>query len=69
MNDCYSGLGIGGVGSDDHNINTEPANIPDQGSGRGFGKYGIRYDEKCSKCRRITDVCNWCEFCENHCIC
>lgn len=65
-----SGLGIGGLGSDDYNLASEympPA--AESGSGRGFGIYGVRYGEACDKCNRIAVVCNRCGNCENHCIC
>lgn len=35
----------------------------------GFGSRGIRYDENCDRCHRMTDVCNWCGCCEKHCTC
>jgi hypothetical protein len=35
----------------------------------GFGDKGIRYDERCGSCRKVTDVCNDCGGCERHCSC
>jgi hypothetical protein len=68
-----SGLGIGGIGSDDYNIrNTgEPpvgrATAPNRTPGiRGFG---TRYDEPCEACHRVTEVCNDCGCCAKHCTC
>lgn len=60
--DISSGLGIGGVGSDDFNINTEydkPVNFRPTKCGNGQ-----RYDEQCSGCGSITVICNDCELCE-----
>lgn len=56
-----SGLGIGGVGSDDHNIgNTGPDPYI-----RGHCSHGgYRYDEQCANCRRVTAICNECELCD-----
>ncbi|HET6575435.1 MAG TPA: hypothetical protein VFG68_17665 [Fimbriiglobus sp.] len=34
-----------------------------------FGARGIRYDEPCATCRRVTDVCNACGRCRAHCSC
>jgi hypothetical protein len=56
-----SGLGIGGIGSEDFNINTETP-IPsyyEHKCGRGQ-----RYDEACERCHRVTVVCNDCGRCE-----
>ena len=62
--DISSGLGIGGVGSDDFDVNSDLA----------AGSYtitpphkwgGTRYDESCARCGRVTEICNDCELCEN----
>lgn len=58
--DSDSGLGIGGIGSDDYNIHTE-LNAPiyyEHKCGRGQ-----RYDENCESCHRTTVVCNDCGRC------
>jgi hypothetical protein len=56
-----SGLGIGGVGSDDYNIHTE-IDAPVYAESHKCGR-GQRYDERCDRCRRITTVCNDCGRC------
>lgn len=58
--DSDSGLGIGGIGSDDYNINTE-ALAPSRYEHK-CGR-GQRYDERCSGCGRVTVICNDCELC------
>lgn len=72
MSDITSGLGIGGHGSDDYNIATEgeERKTPSPRKRRGFGHYGLRYDEVCDGgCRRETVVCNNCGCCERCCRC
>lgn len=71
MNDISSGLGVGGCGSDDFSINIQPSEMPkiSQGKPIGFGKRGIRYDERCEICSKTTDVCNGCGCCRKHCEC
>jgi len=59
--DISSGLGIGGVGSDDFNINSDIIEIENQKS-CSWG--GTRYDEACARCGRVTEICNDCELCE-----
>ena len=69
--DITSGLGIGGHGSDDYNINTaEPhvSPLPPQPR-HGFGSGGTRYDEQCERCRYVGEVCNNCGCCRRHCHC
>lgn len=62
--DISSGLGIGGVGSDDFNINTEN-NLPSSGSAGCKWEHGTRYDENCESCGRYSlEVCNDCGCCE-----
>jgi hypothetical protein len=34
-----------------------------------FGDNGMRYDESCETCRRVTEVCNDCGGCAKHCTC
>lgn len=60
--DISSGLGIGGVGSDDFNINSDIIETEIQQS-CSWG--GTRYDEACARCGRVTDICNNCELCES----
>ena len=56
-----SGLGIGGIGSDDYNIHTEaPITTPYRSHKCGRGQ---RYDERCAGCHRVTVICNDCELC------
>ncbi len=43
--------------------------LPKPKKGSGYGKRGIRYDEECETCGRVSDVCNWCGHCEKHCTC
>jgi hypothetical protein len=71
MNDTDSGLGIGGHGSDDYNINTPEPVIPQPPAQprRGFGAQGTRYDERCDSCWRTGEVCNNCGNCRKHCEC
>lgn len=61
--DISSGFGIGGVGSDDHNMSIEPAGVSYVRQGCKWG--GTRYDEACAGCGRVTAICNDCELCEN----
>lgn len=58
-----SGIGIGGAGSDDHNIASEnfASSIPGHQGRCGSGQ---RYDESCAGCGRVTAICNDCELCE-----
>lgn len=60
--DISSGLGIGGVGSDDFNINSDIIETQIQQS-CSWG--GTRYDEACARCGKIRDICNDCELCED----
>lgn len=60
--DISSVLGIGGVGSDDFNVNSDIIETEIQQS-CSWG--GTRYDEACARCGRVTDICNDCELCEN----
>lgn len=59
--DISSGLGIGGVGSDDFNINSDIIGTENQQSCL-WG--GTRYDEECDRCGRVTEICNDCNLCE-----
>jgi len=61
--DISSGLGIGGVGSDDFNLYTEQPTTSDVVSHHEWG--GTRYDEACARCGKITEICNDCELCED----
>lgn len=64
--DISSGFGIGGHGSDDHNMRIEQS-----GTGTSYDytgcncNHGTRYDEACARCGRVTEICNNCERCEN----
>lgn len=60
--DISSGLGIGGFGSDDLNINFD---IIEAEIHQSCSWGGTRYDEACARCGRVTDICNNCELCEN----
>lgn len=60
--DIESGLGIGGIGSDDHNIHSDYMAVSRQRQHKCGG--GQRYDEACANCGRITVICNDCELCE-----
>lgn len=62
FDDIESGMGIGGVGSDDYNMSTE-ADRGYRQSGHKCGG-GQRYDEECAGCGRVTAICNDCELCE-----
>jgi len=61
FDDIESGLGIGGVGSDDYNIATEGDTHYHHTHKCGGGQ---RYDEQCAACGRVTAICNDCELCE-----
>jgi len=56
-----SGLGIGGIGSDDYNIATEGGSAHYHSTHKCGG--GQRYDEACASCGRVTVICNDCECC------
>lgn len=61
--DISSGFGIGGHGSDDHDMKFET----DRGSNVRPGcqwKHGTRYEENCEKCGRFSfEICNDCGCC------
>lgn len=61
--DISSGFGIGGYGSDDHNMRLEQPGTSYDHSGCNWG-HGTRYDEVCERCGRVTHVCNDCGRCE-----
>lgn len=64
--DIDSGLGIGGVGSDDYNIGTEYAPSVNRFNGAGKCSWGgTRYDEECARCGCVTAICNDCELCDS----
>ena len=65
--DISSGLGIGGIGSDDYNIHTETDSFAPQFSKR---KPSGQLWQPCD--RRGCDnepVCLDCEYCDDHCHC
>jgi len=62
--DSESGLGIGGLGSDDFNLSTEGDPNPGGQVYRRHQWGGGRYDEQCESCGHITVVCNECGCCE-----
>lgn len=61
--DITSGLGIGGAGSDDYNIHTERDTMSLDNVGCTW-EHGTRYDERCSSCGRVGEVCNRCGCCK-----
>lgn len=61
--DIASGFGIGGAGSDDHNMSLEI----DHSSFRDDCQWnhGTRYDEDCESCGRYSfEICNDCGCCD-----
>lgn len=65
-NEISSGLGIGGVGSDDFNINTESDSLYQKFNKKITGQLW----QPCVKRGCNTEpVCLSCEYCDTHCDC
>lgn len=65
--DIESGLGIGGVGSDDYSIHTEtPVSYASKTTGRKMARGQLW--EPCPRCG-TEPVCVDCGYCKTHCKC